>query len=113
MSDIICKYCHARVTPGTEHHCEAMQRAGLAPRTVPKTPDDDSDACFITSAAIAAATDSAIIGTILGGNPVGAIAGETLGSSDDGAADDTGAADETVASDESGDDDDDDDDDDD
>ena len=59
-----------------------MQRAGIPPTSVPKTAEDGDDGCFITSVAIAAATDSTIIGTILGGDPVGAAVGDAHNSND-------------------------------
>lgn len=43
----------------------------------------DSDDGFLTSMLVAQATDSTLMGTIIGGNPVGAIIGDSLNNSDD------------------------------
>ncbi len=84
MNDIICNHCKKQVTPGTEHHCEEMKRAGLLSKTVPNNPDQEDDDCFITSAVIGYATSSSFAGTIAGGNPVGAAAGAALSQEDEG-----------------------------
>lgn len=43
----------------------------------------DDDSSFLTSMVIANATDSTILGTVLGGDPVGAVLGDMMNSSDD------------------------------
>jgi len=83
VSDIICKHCEKQVAPGTKHHCKEMQIAGLPPGIVPSNPDQNDDSCFITSAVAGYATGSSLVGTIIGGDPLGAIAGAALSPGDD------------------------------
>lgn len=59
-----CKHCNKEVT--LPHHCSVTNR----------TYREEDSGDFLLSAAIAAATDSAIIGGLVGGDIVGGIVGD-------------------------------------
>ena len=71
-----CKHCNKQV--GDSHYCE------VAKRTITYNEDSDNSGDFLLSAAIGYATDSALLGGLLGGDMVGGIVGEMFhGSSED------------------------------
>lgn len=61
-----CKYCHTEVN--SNHFCDIKKDYVYY--------DDDSN--FLLSAIVGAITDSAIIGTLVGGDPLGAVLGLEL-----------------------------------
>lgn len=64
-----CKYCD-EVVHGSTHYCRSKGRT--------LDTDDDDDGDFLISMAIGAATDSAILGGLLGGDMLGGILGDAL-----------------------------------
>ena len=60
-----CKKCDAIVRKGERHSCHGQD-----------VPYEDGD--FFLSAVVAAATDSAILGDLVGGDSAGAILGDLL-----------------------------------
>ena len=62
-----CKYCKKEVSQYSVHNCPQKGRLD---------PDDDNS--FLISALIGFGTDSAIAGTLLGGDPIGGIVGDLL-----------------------------------
>ncbi len=68
----ICPNCRCRVPDN--HRCNQSTL-------------QDSSGDFLTSAAIGFATDSALLGTVLGGDPLGAVIGDMLNTSDSGIGD--------------------------
>ncbi len=67
-----CKHCGLQVNGS--HQCE------VAKRIITTETNDDSD--FLLSAAVGFATDSAILGTLVGGDIVGGIVGDLLNGGD-------------------------------
>ena len=65
-----CKHCKKQVSGS--HYCESAKR----------TISEDSDGDFLLSAAIGYATNSAIIGGLLGGDMTGGIVGDILNGGD-------------------------------
>lgn len=70
MPALICKHCKSAFTRGTTHQC----------RTTGESYDtsDDDIIDFLLSAGVAAATDSAILGTLAGGSVLGGVVGDLL-----------------------------------
>ena len=73
---MFCKHCKQKVTPGTTHRC----RAGTfqVPSSLSTTSSGDDSGDFLLSMAIGAATDSTLIGGVVGGDFLGAAIGDAL-----------------------------------
>jgi hypothetical protein len=65
-----CKHCNKSVSEN--HYCAVAQR------DIAYVEEDDGFGDFLISAAIGAATDSALLGGLLGGDVLGAIVGDML-----------------------------------
>jgi hypothetical protein len=66
-----CKHCNKQVSGS--HQCEVANR----------TINEDDDGDFLLSAAIGYATNSAILGSLVGGDLLGGIVGDALNTDSD------------------------------
>ncbi len=69
-SSLRCKHCKNPITRGVAHSCPVTSQE--------YDTSGDGVLDFVISAGVAAATDSAILGTLVGGDVLGGIVGDLL-----------------------------------